>query len=189
MRLQEISPNTLQGSWTSDLTLRKLWALTELYKVKNSFDTIYVLGSWYGNTSVILNLLQRRFKFDHIVNVDQDQEALNKSEEILNSLGLENVESMNADANELDYRQLGKDGLVINTSAADIEGTEWLENIPAGITVLIQARNKSGQSPNQFSSIWDLIERYPLSKIFYKGQKNFKDPKTDFESYMIIGQK
>ena len=189
MRLREISPNTVKGSWTPDLTLRKLWAIVELEKIKDKFDTVYILGSWYGNTSIILSLLKNRISFDHIVNVDQDQSSLDRSEKIINQLGLDNIESMNTDANELDYRQLGKDGLVINTSAADISGDGWLENIPSGTMVVIQSRNRSGESPNQFRSLDDLESTYPLSKIFYKGQRKFKDPETVFDSYMIIGQK
>jgi hypothetical protein len=179
----------VKGSWTSDLVLRKLWALTELHKIKNIFDTVYILGSWYGNTSIILSLSKNRFKFDHIVNVDRDTTTLDKSDEIIGNLGLKGIESMNADANELDYRQLGSSGLVINTSAGDIEGKDWFKNIPKGTTVLIQARNRADQSPNQFNSVRELIKHYPLTRVFYKGQRSFKDPETEFDSYMIIGQK
>lgn len=190
MRLQEISPDTVKGSWTSDLVLRKLWALTELKKIKDTFDTVYVLGSWYGNTSIILSLLKKHFHFDRIVNVDTDKEALDKSKEIIQNLGIDaDIRFDNLDANELDYRGLGKNGLVINTSAMDIEGTDWLKNIPTGTIVVIQSRNLSGDSPNQFNSLEDLVNQYPLSKVFYKGEKSFKDPETEFDSYMIIGQK
>lgn len=189
MKLREISPNTVKGSWTPDLTLRKLWAVVELEKIKDNFDTVYILGSWYGNTSIILSLLKSRLEFKRIINVDNDQSVLGRGDKIINQLGLDNIESMNADVNELDYRQLGKNGLVINTSAADIAGDKWLENIPQGTVVLIQARNRSGESPNQFQSLDELESKYPLSKILYRGQRKFKDPETVFDSYMIIGQK
>ena len=141
MRLQEISPNTLSGSWTNDLVLRKLWGLVELKKIKKNFDTVYILGSWYGNASIILSALDKHFKFDHIVNVDNDKNVLRSSKKLVSKLGLDNkVESMLADVNKLDYRQLGKDGLVINFSTVDIKGDGWFENIPLDTTVLIQAR-------------------------------------------------
>lgn len=190
MRLQEISPNTVKGSWSKDLVLRKLWALTELKKIKDNFDTVYILGSWYGNTSIILSLLKKHFHFDRIVNVDTDKQALDKSKEVIQNLRIDaDIKFDNLDANKLDYRGLGNNGLVINTSASDIEGEDWLKNIPTGTIVLIQSRNLSGDSPNQFDSLEDLFSQYPLSKIFYKGEKRFKDPETEFNSFMIIGQK
>ena len=188
MRLQEISPNTVKGSWTSDLTLRKLWALTELKKIKDSFDTVYILGSWYGNASIVMSLLKKHIDFDHIVNVDSDADVLNHSKELIKKLGINtSIEFMNADANELDYRQLGNDGLVVNFSTVDINGDDWFRNIPNGTTVLIQARDQV--EPSKFNSEEDLEKAFPLSKTFYKGSKEFQDPETKFTSFMIIGQK
>jgi len=190
MRVQEISPNTHRGSWTSDLTLGKLWALVKLHEIKNKFDTIYVLGSWYGNTSIMLSLLKKYFDFEHIVNVDLDKKSLEKSEKIVNQLGIDDsIEFMLADANELDYRQLGKDGLVINMSSIDIGGDSWLTNIPSGTTVLIQARNNATAAVNQFDSLEELEATYPLSKVLHKSIKSFQDPETEFQSFLLIGQK
>ena len=190
MRVQEISPNTHKGSWTSDLTLGKLWALVSLHKIKNKFDTVYVLGSWYGNTSIMLSLLRKYFDFDHIVNVDIDKKSLGKSKEIITQLGLDdNIEFMAKDANDLDYRQLGKDGLVLNMSAIDIAGDGWFNNIPSGTTVLIQARNKAPSAKNHFDSINNLQDSFPLSKVLYTGINTFRDPETEFQSFLLIGEK
>jgi len=187
MRIQEISPNTHQGSWTSDLVLSKLWALVELKKIKNKFDTVYILGSWYGNTSILMSLLKKQFSFDHIVNVDLDKEALKKGQNIAKDLDIDKkIEPMSADANKLDYRQLGKDGLVMNLSAVDIKGTAWLENIPKDTLVLIQGRD---QVKGGFDSLESLENAYPLSQVFYSGVKRFKDPETDFNAFLIIGKK
>jgi len=187
MRIQEISPNTHEGSWTKDLVLSKLWALVELKKIKNNFDTIYILGSWYGNTSVLLNLLKNQFSFDHIVNVDLDKEALKKGHAIAKKLGIDKkIEPMAVDVNELDYRQLGKNGVVMNFSAVDIKGKGWLENIPKGTLVLVQGRD---QVEGGFDSLESLETNYPLSKVFYSGVKQFQDPETKFQSFLLIGQK
>jgi len=190
MRLQEISPNTVKGSWTSDLVLRKLWGLTELKKINDKFDTVYVLGSWYGNASIIMSMLKKHIDFDHIVNVDNDPNVLNQSEKLIDKLGIKNsIEFMLADVNELDYRQLGKNGLIINFSTVDIQGDDWFRNIPKGTTVLIQARDNVEGASNQFFSEHDLKKAFPLSNLLYSGSKQFKDPETEFDSYMIIGQK
>jgi hypothetical protein len=190
MRVQEISPNTHKGSWTEDLTLGKLWALVELKKIKNKFDVIYVLGSWYGNTSIMLSLLKKYFDFEHIVNVEIDKKSLEKSEKIIDQLGInDSIEFMLADANELDYRQLGKDGLVINMSAVDIAGEDWLNNIPTGTTVLIQGRDNVPNAANDFDSLEDLQRTYALSRVLYKGTKTLQDPETKFQSFLLIGQK
>jgi SAM-dependent methyltransferase len=187
MRIQEISPNNHKGSWSNDLILRKLWALVELKKIKDSFDTVYILGSWYGNASILLSLLEKHFSFDHIVNVDLDKNALQKGQSISRKLGIDDkIEPMAADANELDYRQLGKDGLVINFSAVDIKGSDWLKNIPTGTLVLIQGRD---QVKGGFDSVEELQTEFPLSQVFYAGSRRFQDPETKFNSFLIIGKK
>jgi hypothetical protein len=50
----EFSPLTVQGSFENGLILNKLWLIYELQKIQDQFSTIYILGSWYGNMSILL---------------------------------------------------------------------------------------------------------------------------------------
>jgi hypothetical protein len=187
----EISPLTIKGSFSEDLIASKNWLAEELKNIlqKNdldSFGTIYVLGSWYGNMGVVL--LHNHVPFNKLINVDTNKEWLTKSEEILQHAGIgDRLESMNKNANEINYRQLDADGLVINTSTQDINGKDWFRNIPKGVYVAIQDRNATRSS--QHSNVEEFSQAYPLSKTMFLGKKRLSDETKDYVRFMKIGIK
>jgi hypothetical protein len=184
--LDESSGYSLAGSFTRDLTASKVWLLSELEKIQNNFDTIYMLGSWYGNTALYLTL-EGRIHVDKIVLVEKNKEFLAGSKRILDRVGADNIEYMLADSNKLDYRQVGDSGCVINTSLTDMPGRAWFLNIPAGTMVVMQARD---HDPNRnFSSTQDIVDRFPVSKVLYHGRMQLRDPETEYTRYMVIGRK
>jgi hypothetical protein len=112
---------------------------------------------------------------------------LDQSERMLDRVGARNVEYMNTDANDLDYRQLGMDGAVINTSLTDMDGEDWFRNIPDGTLVVMQARdNDPGY---QYHSTDDILKKFPLSQVMYQGKLRLKDPETHYHRFMVIGRK
>jgi hypothetical protein len=178
MKLLEFSPSTLQGSFESGLILNKLWLIHELKKIQDQFSTIYVLGSWYGNMSILLN--RSGIEYDHIVNVDRDPRVVRGAQRIARILDIDDrIEPMIKDANELDYRQLYEDGLVINTSCHDMENRGWFDHIPAGVLVALQSRDDVNH---------DLGE-YDLSQTLYQGSRSARDPETRYASVLRIGVK
>jgi len=188
--LAELYPNTLAGSQGSSLNLERFWAVATLSQIKNRFDTIYILGSWYGNVALLLFMLDKYSTFDRIVNVDTNTNALEVGQQRLAQLGLDNkTEPMRKDANRLDYRQLGSDGLVINLSCHNIKGLAWLEHIPAGTWVVLQARNQDPGAVNQYNSFEKFNRDYLLSRTAYQGTLDLKDPDGSYEQYMKIGRK
>ena len=190
MRLNDFLPESsgysLQGSFTPDLIKSKVWLLFELGKLTDRVGTVYALGSWYGNTSLYM-ILQPEFDFDKIINVEKNKKMLQQSNRMLQHVGADSIEHMFANANNLDYRQLGNNGLVINTSLTDMPGRAWFDNIPRGTLVALQARDHDpGQ---QFHSTKNIIDRYPMDKILYQGSLNLTDPETNYTRFMVIGRK
>jgi hypothetical protein len=184
--LDESSGYTLSGSMTRDLTASKVWLLSELERIQNKFSTMYMLGSWYGNTALYLTL-EGRIQADQIILVEKNKEFLSGSKKILDRVGAQNVEYMLADSNKLDYRQLGDQGCVINTSLTDMPGRSWFLNIPDGTLVVMQGRD---HDPNRsFESTQDIVDRFPLSQILYHGRMRLRDPETEYTRYMVIGRK
>ena len=184
--LAESSGYSLEGSFTPDLVFSKLWLMRELARIQPQVDTMYVLGSWYGNLALLLTRYPQ-VQVDKIINVETDPAFLKGSQHILDQAGANNVEYMQKDANELDYRQLGKDGVVVNTSLTDMPGTAWFENIPEGTMVVLQARdNDPGE---QFHSAEDIQQKFPLSQVIYSGDLELEDPETQYTRFMIIGVK
>jgi hypothetical protein len=184
--LTESSGYSLQGSFTHDLTTSKVWLLQQVGNVVDQVDTVYVLGSWFGNTSLFMTL-QPEFDYNKIVNVEVNSNMLKQSRRMLNHVGANDVQHMLRDANKLDYRQLGKNGLVINTSLNDMPGRAWFDNIPAGTLVAMQARDHTRARP--FHRTDDILKLYPLSQVLYKGSLDLQDPETDYTRFMVIGRK
>lgn len=184
--LDESSGYSLAGSFTRDLTASKIWLLSELERIQDQFSTIYMLGSWYGNTALYLTL-EDRIQADKIILVEKNLEFLSGSKKILDHVGAANVEYMLADSNKLDYRQLGDRGCVINTSLTDMPGRAWFLNIPAGTLVAMQTRD---QDPGQeYHGTQDIVDRFPVSQVLYHGRMGLRDPETEYTRYMVIGRK
>ena len=145
-----------------------------------------MLGSWFGNTSLYM-MLQPQFEHGRIINVERDPDMIRQSRRMLRHIGAQGIQHMVADANDLDYRQLGQDGVVINTSLTDMPGRAWFDSIPEGTLVVMQARD---HDPGQkFHSTQDILDRFPLQKVLYQGKMRLQDPETWYTRFMVIGRK
>ena len=184
--LTESSGYSLQGSFTHDLTTSKVWLLQELARIQPEVGTVYILGSWFGNISLYMHLMPLLIH-GKIINVERDRSMLAQSRRMLDHIGASDVEHMLADANDLDYRQLGSDGVVINTSLTDMPGRAWFLNIPSGTLVAMQARDQdTGQ---EYHSTQEIVDRFPLTQVLYHGRMQLRDPETEYTRYMVIGRK
>jgi precorrin-6B methylase 2 len=195
MRLKQIteaSPLTVEGSFTPDLLISKLWLWEELSRVLDRLDiqqvnAVYVLGSWTGSVGMVL--AAKHFPADTIINVDSDPNWISMSREIAQDMGFsDRTQHMIKDANSIDYRQARSPSVVINTSTNDIVGRDWFDNIPPGTVVVLQGRDatittQSWDSLSEFESDW------PMRQILFRGQLPLQDPETKYHRYMIIGQR
>ena len=176
MRLREFSPDTVSGSFDRGLIFNKLWLIHELAKIKDTFSTIYILGSWYANLSILL--ARSSISYQHIVNVDTDERRVRQGQKIAQHLHVaDRIEPMVADANKLDYRQLDSNGLVINCSIHDMPNSGWFDHIPRGVMVALQSRTDVDHD----------IDSYALKTILYDGTKQLADPETEYTSLLRIG--
>jgi hypothetical protein len=186
MRISEVSPNTLEGSFSRDLILSKLWLIKEISNIKKQFDNIYVLGSWYGNLSIML--ISKHLEFDKIINVEIDPKVLKDGRKFAKKIGMhDRIIDMLKDANDLDYRQVTKDSLIINTSTTNMENDGWFDAIPKNTLVALQGRNNDPSAVNQYLDINQFKRDYPLREIMFEGSMSLKDPETEYDRYMIIG--
>lgn len=183
--LEESSGYSFEGSITDDLLISKMWLCKTLQVLgHNKFSTVYILGSWYGNMALVLDRMG--IEYDKIINVEVNKEWLTLSKELLNRADV-NSEFMLKDANKLDYRQLDKDSLIINTSVPDIKGNQWWSNIPKGTLVALQCRDNIPEEKH--SSLKDFTKDYPMSKVKFAGELSLEDPETKYNRFMLIGTK
>lgn len=186
--LEESSGYSLEGSFTPDLVFSKYWLMRELDQIQPEISVAYVLGAWYCNLALYLRRYQHP-QVDRIINVETNPEYLRTGREILRAAaaGASGIEYMLADANDLDYRQLDSNSVVINTSLTDMTGEAWFDNIPAGTLVVLQARDHD--PGRQFRSPDDIQSAFPLSQVLYSGSLGLQDPETEYSRFMTIGRR
>jgi len=186
MKINEVSPNTLEGSFTRDLVFSKLWLIKEITKISDRFDVIYILGSWYGNLSIML--ISKHWDFNKIINVETDPRVLRDGKRFAKKLGLhDRIVDMLKDANDLDYRQVTKKSLIINTSTTNMKNDGWFDAIPKNTLVALQGRNNDLGAVNQYDSLEQFRRDYPLRELMFEGTITLEDPETEYDRYMIIG--
>ena len=184
--LKESSPLTFKGSNTPDLVMSKKWLCEQLKNLDQKFSTIYILGSWYGNTALML--IEADVPFEKIINVDINPKYLEFSKKLLARAGIgDRLETMFKDVNDLNFRQVDADSLIINTSIQDIDGNQWWEHIPRGVMVALQDRNNTKNTKHK--NLKEFDEEYPMKKTMFLGEIRLEDPETEYRRWMKIGIK
>ena len=191
--ITESAPETIRGSFTPSLQLSKLWmcgALKRLMRGENisKFNTVYSLGSWYGNMALFM--LIKQVPFRTMVDVDLNPEYLAVSKKLMPQLYKQGrLISLAADANTIDY-DVPAPSLVINNSTNNMRNAGWLDHIPTGTWVALQGRNDEPQ--NRFNNIDDLDgfdAEYPLAETLFLGAIPLRDPDDHYVRWMKIGIK
>lgn len=77
----EKDPISLQDAFSRGQVNSKIWAMDELLKIKKDFDTVYVLGGWYGQIRLFL---EQAIKYNKIRIFDCDTQACVVSDKIFN---------------------------------------------------------------------------------------------------------
>jgi hypothetical protein len=186
----ESSGYSLEGSYTPDLVFSKLWLARELKSILEqqgveSVPVAYILGSWYSNLSTVLR--RTGVPIEKIIDVERRGEWLRTGQQLQQDMNISGVQYMQADANEIDYRQLQQPGLVINTSTSDIDNQGWFDNIPDGTLVIMQGRDAVEE--HAYESPEELLQVYPLEHVLYSGTWDLEDPETAYRRSMVIGVK
>lgn len=184
--LNEVSPDTIEGSFTDDLIQSKQWLCEKLKQGLRGkcARTIYILGSWYGNLAMLLD--KSNIIYDEMILVDNDEDVLSASQSLLKPfLDPGKLIFLNTDAKDVIY---DKPGIIINTSSNDMD-TSWYDSVPKGRKVIIQGRDQTSKAVTKIADLEQFDDMFPMSKVNYLGSRDFRDPKTDYTRYMKIGTK
>lgn len=165
----------------------KLWLCEELENLFDRIDGIYIYGGWYGVLAFLLRT-RNNIKIKTIRSFDIDPECEPIADAINENWVIKSwqFKALTKDCNKI----LPYADLIINTSTEHFESDEWFHRIPEGVTVAFQGNNMPHDDHhNTSASLEDFCNQFPLSKEFYRGQKDFVYPDWKFSRYMIIGQK
>jgi len=173
--------------------LSKLWmcgALKRLMQEENVniFNTVYSLGSWYGNMALFM--LIKQVPFRTMVDVDLNPRYLAVSKRLMPKLYKQGrLISVAADANTINY-DVPAPSLVINNSTNNMRNAGWLSNIPTGTWVAVQGRSNEPQNRfNTVDSLDGFDQEYPLSETLFLGAIPLRDPDDRYVRWMKIGIK
>jgi hypothetical protein len=204
---EEHNPKHLQDAFSRGQVQSKIWLVTELAKIKNSFSNTLILAGWYGQLLRYFNNIQ----FDSVRIVELDKIACLISDDIVNLDLIQDykVKAVHADINTLTLTKKGYEfqienfknpeqkkfnerfspDLIINTSAEHMD-EKWyeairfkeFENKPI---VVIQSNNLFDveEHINCVHSIDHMKKNYPMSEIFYEGELQLKG----YKRIMLIG--
>lgn len=184
--VKESSPNTLEGSFTDDLVESKLWLCSKLKEGLGNTcaDTIYILGSWYGNLALFIHLSD--IVYDKIVLVDTDPKVLKISDALLRpQFEPGKLVFINSNATDVIY---DCPGIVINTSVNDMDYS-WYDNVPKGMRVIVQARNGTEVADTRIADMEQFNDMFPMQVVSYLGSKELSDPETEYTRFMKIGKR
>lgn len=171
----------------------KIWLCESLEPYIPINSNIAILGSWYNVLGLLL-LSRNPNKYNHIVGVDEDPNAVSIANKLCEGFMIQpNVKINNICADANSYNLQGYQ-VVINCSVEHMNSTAWFNNLITNTTVCIQSSNvqKSDdnfdiKSPNQ--SIQSLVEKFPCRKFYHKKTKNFQYNEWGYSRFMTIGIK
>jgi hypothetical protein len=184
-----------QDAFSSGQVLSKLWLAETLEDVLKSQEIthplkVLSLGGWYNILHFILRC-KKKIKIEKYLSLDIDEISCDVSKKINETWVWQNnkFDSLNLDANNYSYTIEDHD-CIINTSVEHFDKDIWFENIPDNAIVILQSNNMVHQDHiNNHSSLDEFVKNYPLSKLFFQGQKMFQYETSSFIRFMIIGKK
>ncbi len=166
----------------------KLWLCQELENLSWSSKLTRIYAGWYGITAFLL-LSRQKFNVDRIESYDIDPSC----EVVANAINENWVHkdwqfrAFTADCNQVIE---GCPDLIINTSVEHFDSMKWFYNISPGTAVVLQGNNMlHDDHVLNFKTLESFTNTFDLTKVVYKGSKDFDYPDWKFTRYMIIGIK
>lgn len=167
----------------------KAWLRDELIAAFGGrFETIWVVGGWYGVLPAIL-FDDERYSIDRIVSFDLDADCAAVANAVNRGPAEEGrFEAHTGDMYELAYNGASQPDLVINTSCEHIPDMHrWLQRLPAGMAVVLQSNNyfDDPEHVNCVNTLEDFVGQVGLSKISFQGVLETKK----YARFMLIGHR
>jgi len=184
--IDEASPDTIEGSFTSDLIKSKEWLVKVLSKLlaNKKPNNIYILGSWYGNMGLFIE--KAGINYRNLVLVEPDEEVAAKSKKLLSNIDKHGkLIILRQNLEDVVYE---KDSVIVNTSCNET-GPLFLLNIPDNTLCLFQARDNVENVLIKTDSLEEFDELFPLSKTILLSKRELEDPETKYHRFMKVGRK
>ena len=161
----------------------KLWMVSRLKKILKNLGVVYLYCGWY---SILAEMLFNNFQVEKIKSFDLDKSC----EPIADELNIQYVMDswrFKAFTENINKVNCSEANTVINLSCEHMNSNKWFHKIPANSLVILKSNNFEAipDHINCDKSIDDMIEKYPLFKIYDMDVLDLKD----YTRFMVIGTK
>lgn len=168
----------------------KLWMCQELEKLDHSYPKkIWIFGGWHGLSALLL-LSREILPILSIRSFDIDPACQPIADILLENWVWQEwkFKACTKDCNNLTYDDYPD--IIINTSTEHFHSKKWFDSIPKNTMIVLQSNDmKHEDHITCFKKLDDFINFYPVKKLLYKGQLDFKYPTWGFSRFMLIGKK
>lgn len=181
----------IRDAFSSGQISSKIWLCEELEKLFDRIDHIWIYGGWYGLAAFLLKS-RNNIEIGKIRSWDIDPSCERIADTINENWVWQDwaFKAYTGDCNKILQPALGLPDLIINTSTEHFNSIEWWEKIPKGVIVALQGNNMLHDDHYVHSdSLNTFLKTYPVSEIYFSGQKDFKYDTWGFSRFMLIGKK
>ena len=193
----------LSDGFSRGQTQSKIWLIKELQKISPEYKNILIYAGWMGQLVLFLN---NEIEFEKIRIVDQDPEACEISDKIINNHLIEDwkVKSTCGKIEEIEqfmhhciipltnksgatFQTKYEPDLLINTSAEHMD-EKWFYNYKNQDTIIaIQSNNlfEIEEHVNCVTSVDAMKKKFKMREIIYEGELEL----PGYKRFMLIGRK
>lgn len=196
-------PRMNKDAWSHGQVTSKLWLCEKLERIMSSIAVgnggkpdrykeykIWIYGGWYGMTAFLL-FSRGKMRIDSISSYDIEPQCEKIADIINNNWEIDEwrFKAFTQDVNDIVFSS--PPDIIINTSCEHMIENKWFDQIPAGMIVALQSTDQKhdDEEHNLTYSLKEMIDKYPLSDMWFNGEKEFVYPDKKFKRYMIIGVK
>jgi hypothetical protein len=177
-----------KDAFSNGQIVSKIWLCEELENLFDEIGTVVIYAGWYALSAFLLKS-RGKIKIKIIRSYDIDPSCEPIADMINENWVFQEwqFKAFTYDCNDIYIEDVD---LIINTSTEHFDNIRWFDNIPHGTYVALQGNNMPHDDHHVYShDLQDFIHKYPMSKILYQGEKEFKYPDWQFKRFMIIGKK
>lgn len=171
----------------------KIWLCEQIEPYIPYQSNIAVLGSWYNLISLIL-LIRDDNKYQSFTGFDIDPDVITISNKLCDAYMIGDDIKITNKVCDVDHVNLNGYDVIINCSIEHMTTTKWFDNIKNGTVVCLQTSNvliddDIWKIKNPTKSLAEFKNKFPLSEIYFSGEKQFNYGSWGYDRYMLIGKK
>ena len=174
----------------------KVWLCEHLEEFMPTNAEVKIFGSWYNILAFML-LCRKPNSYASILGIDTDPATKPIADKINDAWIINDkiVHNLVMDVNIYTFsRDNPEKSVYICCSAEHFEDNYWYDKVPEGSLICMQSSSVTDPNPpwsikNPTPTLDDLVNRYPLKELYYKGTKNIEYATWGYYRYMIIGRK